>query len=194
MGSLRAENFPLWYLLQSWTIHRRRARHHLHHVWHWGWCSIRREYSSTGSTSSHRFYSDPGHCRPKGFLQSTSYLCLSVSFFFFRLASSVHISDRLLVAKNRSVAASHVNPADWLLDRRSLQADPRSSAVHDLARDSRDSRDLQHVALPGDIGDPFLRRCFPWSFLHLCFRRLHRIQSAFLSWRVSHSNANRLLC
>ena len=53
-------------------------------------------------------------------------------FYFFCLASSIHISDWFLVVKNRSVAAYHVDPADWLLNWRSVQVDPRSSAVNDL--------------------------------------------------------------
>jgi len=89
-----------------------------------------------------------------------------------------------LIAKNRSVGACHVDPANWLLDRWNLQADPRGPAFHDLAREPRDSCALQYIALPGDIGHPFPRRYFPWSFLHICFRRLPLIQSVFLSWKV----------
>ena len=52
------------------------------------------------------------------------------------------------------------------LNRRSLQAHPHSPAIHDLARESRDSCALQHVALQGDIGYPVLGGWF-WS-LGLC--------------------------
>ena len=90
---------------------------------------------------SQQFYSDQHHWRPKGFLQSTSYLCLSV-FFLVSPVASIHISDQLLVAKNRSVAACHVDPTNWPIDRWYLQTGPRGSAVHDLAHYPRDSRAL----------------------------------------------------
>ena len=145
------------------------------------------------STLSHQFFSDQHHCRPKGFLQSTSQLWLSVSFSFASPVTVIRVSDRFLVAKNRSVAACHVDPANWILDRWYLQADPRGSTVHDLAGDSRGNCAVQHVALPGDIRYPFIRRYFPCSFLHIYFRRLHRIQSVFLSWKESPLNVNWLL-
>ena len=112
-------------------------------------------------------------------------------FFFFWSRQS--FPYMFLIAKNRSVAACHVDPANWLLDRWYLQADSRGPAFYDLAREPRDSRALQHVALPGDIGHPFPRRCFPWSFLHICLRRLPLIQSAFLSWKVLSFSADWLL-
>ena len=111
----------------------------------------------------------------KGFT-TINILPLAVSFFFWSRQSFPFM---VLIAKNRSVAACHVDPVNWLLDRWYLQEDSRGPAFYDLARESRDSRALQHVALPGDIGHPFPRRCFPWSFLHICLRRLPLIQSAF---------------
>ena len=136
------------------------------------------------STRSHQFYSDRHHCRPKGFLQSESWIWLSVFSFGFGHSLPFMFLIGFLPSKNRSVDAGHVDPANWLLHRWYLQAVPRGPAIHDLAREPRDSRALQHVALPGDFGYPFPRRCFPWPFLHICLRRLHLIQSAFLSWRV----------
>jgi len=86
--------------------------------------------------------------------------------------------------KNRPVVASHVDPADWLLDRWHLQALPRRSAVHDLALKPRHSRALQHIALPGDLGYRFSWWYSPRALLHICFLRVHPLQSAFSSWKA----------
>ena len=111
-------------------------------------------------------------------------------YFVVALATSVHLSDRSLVAKNRSVAAGHVDPANWILDRWHLQTHPRVPTFHDLAREPRDGCTLQHVAFPGDFGHPFFRWYCPRSLLHLCFCRLPLIQSELLSLKVLYFNAD----
>jgi hypothetical protein len=54
--------------------------------------------TQTVSTRSHQVYSDRHHCSPKGFLQSKSWLYLSVFFWSLSLAS-MYVSDRLLSPK-----------------------------------------------------------------------------------------------
>jgi len=75
------------------------------------------------------------------------------------------------------MAASHINPNDRIFDWWNLQALPRLSAIHDLARKPGHSRALQYPAQPGDHGYPFPRWYDPRTLLYICFRWLHHLQS-----------------
>jgi hypothetical protein len=76
------------------------------------------------------------------------------------------------------MAPRHVDPADWLLVWWHLQAIPRRTAIHDLARQSALLRDIQHNPCPGDSRYSWLWWYFPPPLLHLHFCRLLLLQSA----------------
>jgi hypothetical protein len=114
VDSLHAEGFHLRCLAQPGTIHHQRARHHHHHGRHRGWPSIRRECRSSCqpifvlTLSIFRPTSSPS----KRF--SIIRIPLLAVSFDLLLASTLLIG---FLSKNRPVVASHVDPADWLLDR-----------------------------------------------------------------------------
>ena len=78
------------------------------------------------------------------------------------------------------MAVGHVHAADWLLDRRNLQALPRLAPVYDLAHKSCHGCALQHVARPADLRCQGPRWYHPRALLLLRFCRLHLLQSVFL--------------
>jgi hypothetical protein len=95
--------------------------------------------------------------------------------------------DRFLFL-NRPVVVRNVDPADWLLVRWNLQTYPCRTGIYDLARDSRNLRNLQHSAHPRDNG--YSRPWWYFSTALLCLHR-HRLllQSVFkFSPRLSHNS------
>ena len=79
------------------------------------------------------------------------------------------------------MAVGHVHAADWLLDRRNLQALPRLAPVYDLAHKSCHGCALQHVARPADLRCQGPRWYHPRALLLLRFCRLHLLQSVLFS-------------
>jgi hypothetical protein len=78
------------------------------------------------------------------------------------------------IPQDRPMAIGHVDPADWLLDRRHS----RRATVYDLTWQPRRRHALQHVARTGDNGYSRPRWYFPRALLHPRLRRPLRLQSA----------------
>ena len=101
---------------------------------------------------------------------------------------------RFLDPQNRPVVVSHIHTDDWLFDWWYLQALPRHTSVYDLARKSCVSRALQHVACPGDFGQPYPWWHFPPALFWLHYYRLLLLQSVlFLLGKWSFSSGPNLL-
>jgi hypothetical protein len=91
------------------------------------------------------------------------------------------------------VDAGHVNAADWLFDRRFLQALPRRTAIYDLASKPRNGRAFQHASRPGDLGHAGPRWNLARALLLLRFCRLLLLQSVLFALETDPSAAA-LIC